>query len=169
MINRAAAVNAAIFSPEVICSAALPLIKAPNAATPIAPPTCRAALSTAEATPDLARSTLGLQFAKRIGIDHPLELGHGRPQIFTDPGKGDVNNGYVELNYREGKATGRYNPRHRASWSIWGHEIAWLHRGAIRPIYRIRLHNGVHRFIFSRFVCWTIRYGSKCRVAWLIL
>ena len=31
--------------------------QAPNTATPSAPPTCRAVLSTAEAVPDLSRST----------------------------------------------------------------------------------------------------------------
>src|SRR5262245_34445093 len=95
----------------------------------------------AQAIADDSRRKEQCREAKRIGIDHPLQLGHGRPQIFTDPGKGYIDNGYVELNYREGKATGRDNPRHRASWSICGHEIACLHRGAIWPIYRIRLHN----------------------------
>jgi hypothetical protein len=42
----------------MICSAVTPLTNAPNAATPIAPPTWQAALSTAEAVPDLAGSTL---------------------------------------------------------------------------------------------------------------
>ena len=53
MINRAVALKAAVFSPEMICSAVILLTKAPKDATPIAPPTCRAALSTAEATPSL--------------------------------------------------------------------------------------------------------------------
>jgi hypothetical protein len=57
-ISRTTAVNAAIFSPEMICSAVTPLTNPPNVATPIAPPTCRAALSTAEAVPDRVRSTL---------------------------------------------------------------------------------------------------------------
>jgi hypothetical protein len=34
MINRAVAVNAAIFSPEVICSAVIPLTKAPKGCDP---------------------------------------------------------------------------------------------------------------------------------------
>ena len=53
---------------------------------------------------------------ERICINYPLQIGHVRSKIGTDPGEGDVDNCYVELNYCEGKATGRYNPRHRAGW-----------------------------------------------------
>ena len=75
IIRRAAAVNAAIFNPEMIRSAVTPLTKAPNAATPIAPPTCRAALSTAEAVPDLARSTLEKIAVVIAGTASPIPAG----------------------------------------------------------------------------------------------
>jgi hypothetical protein len=75
IIRRAAAVNAAIFNPKMIRSAVTPLTKAPNAATPIAPPTCRAALSTAEAVPDLARSTLDNIAVVIAGTASPIPAG----------------------------------------------------------------------------------------------
>ena len=52
-----------------------PLTKAPNAATPIAPPTCRAELSTAEAVPDLARSTVDKIAVVIAGTANPIPAG----------------------------------------------------------------------------------------------
>ena len=86
IIRRAAAVNAAIFNPEIIRSAVTPLTKAPNAATPIAPPTCRAALSTAEAVPDLARSTLDNIAVVIAGTASPIPAG-----MRTKPGSISMN------------------------------------------------------------------------------
>jgi len=76
MINRAVALKAAVFSPEMICSAVILLTKAPKDATPIAPPTCRAALSTAEATPSLEAedklSAIGVLTSVRWGLSDRL-------------------------------------------------------------------------------------------------
>src|SRR6202045_1838503 len=58
IIRRAVAVRATLLCPETICSAVTPCTQAPNAATPIAPPPCLAAFRTAEAVPELERSTL---------------------------------------------------------------------------------------------------------------
>lgn len=51
---------------------------------------------------------------------------------------------------------------------MWRREINCFRRAAIRPIRRICAHNRVHRFTVSCDPSWTIRYGSKCRVAGLI-
>jgi hypothetical protein len=75
IIRRAADVNAAIFNPEMIRSAVTPLTKAPNAATPIAPPTCRAEFSTADAVPDLARSTVDNIAVVMAGTASPIPAG----------------------------------------------------------------------------------------------
>src|ERR1700674_4835064 len=59
----------------MICSFVTPLTKAPNAATPIAPPTCRAVFSTAEAVPDLPRSTLDKIAVVIAGTASPIPAG----------------------------------------------------------------------------------------------
>src|ERR1700736_6584571 len=53
----AADTSAATLRPERIWWPASPLARAPNTATPIAPPACRAAFNTADAVPDQMRST----------------------------------------------------------------------------------------------------------------
>src|SRR5260370_35721791 len=61
----------------------------------------------------------------------PGQFGHGGSKISTDPGEGYVDNCYVERINREGKATGRYNPRNRGNWQMWRCKTCRLRRGEI--------------------------------------